>query len=69
MKRNFLARLLALAGLAGLATGCSGINASKSFSPLSFFLPGLVRAEPAKTTPEPVAPAPVEPVADLAQIQ
>ena len=27
--------------VAGLVTGCSGINASKSISPLDFLLPGL----------------------------
>jgi hypothetical protein len=27
-------------------TGCSGINASQGFSPLSFFMPGLVQNKP-----------------------
>ncbi len=36
-----------------LATaGCSGINATKSVSPLDFILPGLMKVEP----PQPVAP-------------
>lgn len=29
-----------------LASGCGGINASRSVSPASFFLPGLIKAEP-----------------------
>ena len=32
---------LAFALIAAAATGCSGINASKSISPLDFILPGL----------------------------
>jgi len=49
-----------------LGCGCSGINASHSVSPLSFFLPGLVQAAP----PSPAAPAitnvaqPAAPVVD-----
>jgi hypothetical protein len=31
-----------------LLTGCSGIHASKSISPASFLLPGLLKAEPAE---------------------
>ena len=38
---------LALALVATLATGCSGINASKSVSPLDFILPGLLQNCPA----------------------
>ena len=34
---------LALALLAAVATGCSGINTSKSVSPASFLLPGLMQ--------------------------
>lgn len=30
-----------LAAIALFAAGCSGINASKSVSPLDFFLPGI----------------------------
>jgi hypothetical protein len=36
-------------------TGCSGINASGSVSPASFFLPGLMKADPPAATPAPVA--------------
>jgi len=39
-----------------LAAGCSGINASKSVSPLDFILPGLMQADPPpqpdRTVPE-----------------
>jgi hypothetical protein len=44
--------LLALAMLMVLAlfsTGCGGINASQSVSPASFFLPGLMKADPPST--------------------
>jgi hypothetical protein len=50
-----------LGGVALLATGCSGINASKSFSPASFFLPGLLQADP-PPPPDQAAPAPEKPV-------
>jgi hypothetical protein len=30
-----------------LGVACSGVNASHSVSPASFFLPGLIRVEPA----------------------
>jgi hypothetical protein len=47
-----LLRLAMLAAIALFAAGCSGINASKSVSPLDFFLPGmgsLLKAEPPAT--------------------
>src|SRR5689334_20677122 len=34
---------LALAALMAIGSGCSGIHASKSISPLDFFLPGLLK--------------------------
>ncbi|MGA2853421.1 MAG: hypothetical protein ABSE90_04750 [Verrucomicrobiota bacterium] len=40
--------------LALLGAGCSGINASESISPASFFLPGLMRND---TPPQTNAPA------------
>ena len=48
--------------------GCSGINASKSVSPLDFILPGLMQADPlpAPTTPGPLEP---EPAKQLAQVR
>ena len=44
--------MLAFLTLAG--AGCSGINTGGSVSPASFFLPGLMKADP---------PAPAAPVA------
>ena len=38
--------LVMLAALPLVATGCGGIQASKSVSPLDFFLPGIMMAEP-----------------------
>lgn len=38
---------LALALLTVVVTGCSGINVSKSISPLDFILPGLLHNGPA----------------------
>jgi hypothetical protein len=35
--------------------GCSGINTGASVSPASFFLPGLMRADPPAATEQPVA--------------
>ena len=40
--------MLAFVLLAG--AGCSGINASGSVSPASFFLPGLMKADPPAST-------------------
>jgi hypothetical protein len=37
---------LSLALLSAVATGCSGINASKSVSPIDFLLPGLMQNSP-----------------------
>lgn len=45
-------------------TGCSGINASHSVSPASFFLPGLIKHEVKPPLAEPTN-APVEQVALL----
>lgn len=54
---------LALALIAALATGCSGINASKSISPLDFILPGLMQNCP----PPPLIPIQTNTVPLLAQ--
>ena len=43
--------------LALFGAGCSGINAGGSVSPASFFLPGLMKADPPAATPAPVAAA------------
>jgi hypothetical protein len=50
---------VALAAALLLGTGCSGINASRSVSPASFFLPGLMQAKPPA---EPALPAGTTPV-------
>ena len=39
-----------LAALALCSAGCAGINASESVSPASFFLPGIMRADPPAAT-------------------
>jgi hypothetical protein len=47
-------------GFGLLAAGCSGINASGTASPASFFLPGIMKADPPpagrlpQTIPDPV---------------
>ena len=40
--------------LALVGAGCGGINASQSVSPASFFLPGILRADPPAATNAPV---------------
>jgi len=59
------AQVFLLAVLAAVLTaGCSGINASKSVSPLDFLLPGLHvrRAAPASEPPGPLTLAATESV-------
>jgi hypothetical protein len=50
-------RLALYPALLLLGAGCGGINASKSVSPLDFFLPGLLQADPPATQPDRVRPA------------
>ena len=49
--------MLAAASL--LLSGCGGISASRTVSPLDFFLPGIIKADgPAPATPQnPAVPA------------
>ena len=54
-------QMLVVFPLGLLATGCSGINTSHSVSPASFFLPGLMQADPPPATDQPAAPT-AEPV-------
>jgi hypothetical protein len=54
-----------LAFLTLFGAGCSGINASTTVSPASFFLPGLLKADPPAATNAPVAVS--VPVQQLAQ--
>jgi hypothetical protein len=65
MKHNQALGLYALdfALIAASATGCSGINASKSVSPIDFLLPGLMQNSP----PPPVIPLETNTLPLLAQ--
>jgi hypothetical protein len=53
----------AFALIAALMAGCSGINATKSISPLDFILPGLMQNSP----PSPVIPTQANTVPLLAR--
>jgi hypothetical protein len=53
-------------GVVLLGAGCSGINASKSFSPADFLLPGLLQADPPSAHPDQLLPT-QEPSTDAAQ--
>jgi hypothetical protein len=59
---------LVLPALAWFCAGCSGINSTQSVSPASFFLPGLLKAEPKPNQPDKTVPA-MEPVRQVAQLQ
>lgn len=52
---NFL-WLASLASFALLGSGCGGISASKTVSPLDFLLPGIIKADPMSAPHNPVAP-------------
>jgi len=53
--------LALLAALPLLMTGCGGISASRTVSPLDFLLPGILRADPPQTNaPVVLAKNPVE---------
>ncbi len=49
-----------------VGAGCGGVSASKSVSPASFLLPGLLKADPPPAHSEPVLPG-NEPPEELAQ--
>jgi hypothetical protein len=51
-----------------LSAGCSGINMSKSVSPATFLLPGLLQADPPPANPDREFPADA-PVQQVAQAQ
>jgi len=63
-----MVQLGVIAGLTVLATGCGGLHASYGVSPLSFFLPGLVKAD-SKPANDPKSPALNEHNAELAQTE
>ena len=50
---------LLLAAVSSLATGCSGISATKSVSPLDFILPGLTGTDTNQEPPVAQAESPV----------
>jgi len=60
-------RWITTAALLLLGAGCSGVNVSKSVSPLDFILPGLIKADPPPTQPEKPTPA-AQPVVQVAKI-
>ena len=60
-------RPAALCAIIFIGAGCSGINTSHSFSPLSFFLPGIVKAEPKLEKTDLTEILPIEVAKDLAQ--
>jgi hypothetical protein len=51
-----------------LLAGCGGMSASPSVSPASFFLPGLLKAEPRQPVADPAQAVP-EPVTQVALAQ
>ena len=73
VKVGSIMKCLALAAVVlGLATGCSGLNTTQSFSPLMFFLPGLAETRPASHQIVPVMqtapPAQIASNRDLATV-
>jgi hypothetical protein len=50
-----------------MVAGCGGIHASKSISPATFLLPGLLKADPPPADPNHQLPA-EEPVKELARL-
>ena len=58
MRLNWKAlRLAAIPALCLLAAGCGGFSATKSISPATFLLPGLMQADPPPAHPESTLPA------------
>ena len=57
---------MCLPALLLLSTGCSGINVTKSVSPASFLLPGLLKDDPRPVHPDETLPI-VEPSNQVAQ--
>jgi hypothetical protein len=54
-KRKSL-QLVACASLLLLAAGCGGFSASRTVSPATFLLPGLLKADPPPAPADPVLP-------------
>ena len=57
---------MTLPALLLFVAGCGGITASKSISPASFLLPGLLQAVPQPPPPDSTMPK-VEPGTEIAQ--
>jgi hypothetical protein len=67
VRLNWKRLVLAIFAIPALfLTGCSGINASGSVSPATFFLPGLGKAQPKSSPADPMRSRP-EAVQLLAQ--
>jgi hypothetical protein len=60
-------RVVTSVALLLLCAGCGGFSASRSVSPASFFLPGLLQADPTQPSSETVPQS--GPVKQFAQIQ
>ncbi|MDB6022095.1 MAG: hypothetical protein JWQ04_1952 [Pedosphaera sp.] len=69
VKLNWKCKRFAAASLLLLVVcaGCGGLNASHSVSPASFFLPGLMKADPQPPSSDAVPKA--GPVKQFAQVQ
>jgi len=60
-----IARLAIFGTVLLLGAGCSGINASKSISPATFLVPGLMQDNPPPARPDLILPA-AEPATESA---
>ncbi len=67
LNRRFARLVLAPVATLILCAGCGGMGISRSVSPLDFFLPHLLKAEPTPPTPDDSVPlqAPVKLLASL----
>jgi len=61
-----LLRLCLIPAIAMLVTGCGGFSATRSISPATFLLPGLMQADPQPEAPDRDLPA-GEPLQEVAQ--
>ena len=66
--RRFARLVLAPAALLVLCAGCGGVGVSRSVSPLDFFMPHLLKAEPKLPMPDDSVP-PAAPVKLLASVR
>jgi hypothetical protein len=54
-------RLAISISMLALGAGCSGINHTHSVSPATFFLPGLLKADPPPAHPDLISPTTATP--------